>query len=111
MTYSTRFGLIVRYRDALNYYVCYRMTGGTSVLRISKVVNGLETVLKSAPSANPAKDAMFQLSCSAESSTLTLELGASRLDGLGLELLERQCRPGHGLRGVARRQGTLASGG
>ena len=77
--YGPRFGLIMRYRDALNYYVCYRMTGGTSVLRISKVVNGLETVLKSAPMASPAKDAMFQLSCSAESSTLTLELGASRL--------------------------------
>ncbi len=77
--YSPRFGLIMRYRDALNYYMCYRMTGGTSVLRISKVVNGLETVLKSAPMASPAKDAMFQLSCSAESSTLTLELGASRL--------------------------------
>ena len=69
----------MRYRDALNYYMCYRMTGGTSVLRISKVVNGLEIVLKSAPIASPAKDAMFQLTCSAESSTLTLELGTSRL--------------------------------
>jgi hypothetical protein len=77
--YSPRFGLIMRYRDALNYYMCYRLTGGTSVVRISKVVNGLETVLKSAPIANPAKDAMFQLTCSAESSTLTLDLGSSRL--------------------------------
>jgi hypothetical protein len=77
--YSPRFGLIMRYRDALNYYVCYRMAGGTSVLRISKVVNGLETVLKSAPVANPAKDAKFRLTCSAESSTLTLELGSSSL--------------------------------
>jgi hypothetical protein len=77
--YGPRFGLIMRYRDALNYYMCYRMAGGTSVVRISKVVSGLETVLKSAPSANPAKDAMFELSCSADSSTLTLELGTSRL--------------------------------
>jgi len=76
---SPRFGLIMRYRDALNYYTCYRMTGGTSVVRISKVVNGLETVLKSAPIASPAKDARFRLTCSAESSTLTLELGSSRL--------------------------------
>ncbi len=59
--------------------MCYRMAGGTSVLRISKVVNGLETVLKSAPIANPAKDAMFRLTCSAEGSTLTLELGSSSL--------------------------------
>jgi hypothetical protein len=77
--YSPRFGLIMRYRDALNYYMCYRMTGGTSVLRISKVVNGVEIVLKSAPIANPAKDAKFRLTCSAESSTLTLELGSSSL--------------------------------
>jgi hypothetical protein len=77
--YSPRFGVIMRYRDALNYYMCYRMAGGTSVLRISKVVNGLEIVLKSASIASPAKDAMFQLTCSAESSTLTLELGSSSL--------------------------------
>jgi len=69
----------MRYRDAVNYYMCYRMTGGTSVLRISKVVNGLEIVLKSAPVATPGKDAKFRLTCSAESSTLTLELGSSRL--------------------------------
>jgi hypothetical protein len=77
--YSPRFGLIMRYRDALNYYTCYRMTGGTSVLRISKVVDGLETVLKSAPVASPGKDVKFLLSCSADSSALTLELGSSRL--------------------------------
>jgi hypothetical protein len=77
--YSPRFGLIMRYRDALNYYTCYRVTGGTSALRISKVVNGLETVLKSAPIASPAKDAKFRLTCTAESSTLTVELGGSRL--------------------------------
>jgi hypothetical protein len=77
--YGPRFGLIMRYRDALNYYMCYRMTGGTSVLRISKVVDGLEIVLKSAPIASPAKDAMFQLTCSSESSTLTLALGSSSL--------------------------------
>jgi hypothetical protein len=77
--YNPRFGLIMRYRDALNYYMCYRMTGGTSVLRISKVVNGLEIVLKSAPIASPAKDAQFRLTCSADGSTLTLELGSSSL--------------------------------
>jgi hypothetical protein len=77
--YNPRFGLIMRYRDALNYYMCYRMTGGTSVLRISKVVNGLEIVLKSAPIASPAKDAKFRLTCSADGSTLTLELGSSSL--------------------------------
>jgi hypothetical protein len=69
----------MRYRDALNYYMCYRMTGGTSVLRISKVVDGVEIVLKSAPIASPAKDAKFRLTCSAEGSMLTLGLGSSSL--------------------------------
>lgn len=55
------------------------MTGGTSVLRISKVVDGLEIVLKSSRVASPAKGAMFRLTCSAESSALTLELGSSSL--------------------------------
>src|SRR4029453_16111374 len=77
--YSPRFGVIMRYRDALNYYMCYRMAGGTSVLRISKVVNGLEIVLKSAPMGSAAKEAKFRLTCSAESSTLTLGLGSSSL--------------------------------
>ena len=71
--------MTMRHRDALNYYMCYRMTGGTSVLRISKVVNGLEIVLKSASIANPAKDAKFRLTCAAEGSTLTLGLGSPTL--------------------------------
>jgi hypothetical protein len=70
----------VRYRDPRNYYVCYRLTGGSSVLRISKVVNGLEIVLKSAPVANPAREAMFGVACRAEGTTLTLELdGVAKL--------------------------------
>ena len=42
-----RFALFVRYKDPRNYYMCYRQTGGTSILRISKVVGGVETVLRS----------------------------------------------------------------
>jgi hypothetical protein len=77
--YSPLFGLFMRYVDARNYYVCYRLAGGTSVVRISKVKNGIEVVLKSASVSNPSKDTMFRLTCSAENSTLTLELGSSRL--------------------------------
>ena len=69
------------------------------MVRISKVVNGLETVLKSAPIANPAKDAMFRLTCSAESSTLTLDLGGSSLTVSDSSFVERQCGPGHGSAG------------
>jgi hypothetical protein len=69
-----RFGLIVRYKDAQNYYACYRQAGGSSMLRIAKVVNGVETVVKSASIANPAKNTLFRLGCTAQGSALTLSL-------------------------------------
>lgn len=77
--YSPRFGLIVRYRDARNYYMCYRITGGVSALRISKVVNGFELVLKQVSVGNPAKDTMFKLACGADGHTISLEMGTTRL--------------------------------
>ena len=42
-----RFGVVVRYQNPQNYYICYRQVGGSSVLRIAKVQNGVETMLKS----------------------------------------------------------------
>ena len=41
------FGLVLRYQGPGRYYRIYRNTGGSSVLRISRVVNGVETILKS----------------------------------------------------------------
>ena len=35
-----RFGVLLRYQDPQNYYLVSRRTGGTSVVQISKVVNG-----------------------------------------------------------------------
>lgn len=60
---APRVGVVLRYRDARNYYLCYRQIGGSSVLRIAKVANGVETVLKSAAVANPAQGVPFTLSC------------------------------------------------
>ncbi len=40
---SPRFGVVLRYQNPQNYYVCYRQTGGSSALRIAKVQNGVET--------------------------------------------------------------------
>jgi hypothetical protein len=45
---GTRFGVVVRYQDPRNYYVCYRQVGGSSQWKISKVVNGVERLLKAA---------------------------------------------------------------
>ena len=74
---SPRFGVVLHYLNAANYYLCYRQVGGSSVLRIAKVVNGVETVLKSASVTNPAQGSRFTLSCQATGGSLTL-----RLDGV-----------------------------
>ena len=67
-----RFGVVVRYQNPQNYYLCYRQVGGSSVLRIAKVQNGVETVLKAVGIGNPAANAFFTLACQANGSALTL---------------------------------------
>ena len=62
----------MRYRDPQNYYICYRQVGGSSIVRIAKMQNGVETVLKSVGIGNPALNALSKLSCQASGSTLTL---------------------------------------
>jgi parallel beta-helix repeat protein len=75
-----RFGIILRFQDALNYYLLYRQTGGSSSLRISKVVNGEETRLATTSVPNPAKNSFFRLTGTITGTTLTLELdGIERL--------------------------------
>ena len=74
-----RFALLVRYKDPRNYYMCYRQTGGSSVLGISRVVGGVERVLRSYALSNPAQGILFTLGCQAEGTTLTLTLGAVKL--------------------------------
>ncbi len=69
---APRFGVVVRYQNPQNYYICYRQVGGSSILRIAKVQNGVETVLKSVGIGNPASNAFSKLSCQASGSTLTL---------------------------------------
>ena len=76
---APRFGILLRFVDAQNYYVAYRSTGGASVLRIAKVVNGVETVLSQVPLANPAVNAAFRLRASVATTAgsgaaLTLQL-------------------------------------
>ena len=44
---SPRLGVLLRYQDARNHYRLYRISGGSSQLRISKFINGAETILKS----------------------------------------------------------------
>jgi hypothetical protein len=68
------FGVVLRYQNAGNYYRIYRTTGGSSLLRISKVVNGAETVLKSISLPNPAANVFFRLEGRVSGTTLTVAL-------------------------------------
>ena len=77
---APRFAVIMRYLDPQNYYMCYRQVGGSSMVRIAKVQNGTETMLKSAGIANPPANALFTLSCGANGTSLTLGInGVTKL--------------------------------
>jgi hypothetical protein len=76
------FGVILRCQDCnspgvppSNYYRIYRSTGGSSLLKISKVVGGVETVLKTVSIANPAAGVQFHLQGSANGNTLSVSVG------------------------------------
>ncbi len=71
---APRFGVVLRYQNPQNYYLIYRVVGGTSQLRISRIVNGVEKILASPSTPNPTRDAFFRLRGRAEGTTLTLEL-------------------------------------
>lgn len=68
-----RFGVVLRYQNPGNYYLAYRASGGTSALRISRIVNGSETILKSVGFPNPAVNTWFTITGQAAGSTLTLK--------------------------------------
>jgi hypothetical protein len=75
---SPRFGIVLGFQDPQSYYVVYRLIGGTSLLRIAKVENGVERVLASAKVANPARGTFFRLRGEATPTGLSLELDGVR---------------------------------
>ena len=71
---APRFGIVLRFQDPRNYYLVYRQTGGSSLLRISRVVEGVETVLKQKNIPNPFRGVWFRLGARVEGQVLTLLL-------------------------------------
>ena len=71
---TPRFGVVLRYQDPQNYYLVSRQDRRTSVLQISKVVDGSETVLAVTAVPNPASNTFFRLEGEANGATLTLKL-------------------------------------
>jgi hypothetical protein len=61
---APRFGIPLRFIDPQNHYIAYRWVGGSSVLRISKVVGGVETILVQTPVPNPTVNVPFRLRAS-----------------------------------------------
>jgi hypothetical protein len=70
-------GVVLRFQDPNNYYLLYRQMGGTSQLRISRIINGIETVLVSAGTPQPALNTFFRLAADATGNKLTLKLCAA----------------------------------
>ncbi len=57
-----------------NYYLVSRLAGGTTGLRISRIKDGVETVLKHVSAPNPVPGTAFRLKGSIIGNVLTLEL-------------------------------------
>ena len=74
-----RFGLFARYVNAGNHYVCYRQVGGSSALRIAKVINGAEKILKSVGVSNPSRGASFTVGCEVTGTMIKASLGAKTI--------------------------------
>lgn len=74
---APRLGVVLRFQDPQNYYLLYRQAGGSSVLRISRIMNGIETILASTGTPQPAVNTLFRLSANATGNTLTLKLCAA----------------------------------
>ena len=70
-----QFGLLLRYQDTENFYLLYRATGGSSQLRIAKVVNGVKTTIATTNLPNPAKNVSFHLQGTVTGPVLTLTCG------------------------------------
>jgi len=71
---APNFGVVLRYQNPGSYYRIYRSTKGSSVLRISRFVNGTETVLKSVADAAPAAKTFFKMEGRVSGTTLTVSL-------------------------------------
>jgi PKD repeat protein len=71
---APRVGIVLRFIDPQNYYLFYRQMGGSSVLRIARIANGIETTLASIGTPNAIVNTPFRLTADATGSALVLRL-------------------------------------
>jgi hypothetical protein len=74
---APRLGVVLRFLDPNNYYLLYRQMGGSSQLRISRITNGIETILASAGTPQAIVNTFFRISADATLNKLTLKLCAA----------------------------------
>jgi hypothetical protein len=74
---GTKFGVVLRYKNPKTYYLCYRQAGGSSQFKISKVVNGVETVLKAVAAPQAPIGTPFTVSCSASAGVISIGDGTA----------------------------------
>ena len=67
-------GLSCDSRIPSNYYLVYRQTGGSKRSPVSRVIDGVETVLKQKNISNPFRGVSFRLGARVEGQLLTLLL-------------------------------------
>jgi pectate lyase len=75
---NPRLGVVLRYTNSQNYYLCYREVGSVSRVAIARVSGGAEKLLKSASVTNPGKSKFFTVACQAQGATLTLFLDGTK---------------------------------
>src|SRR5262249_17227576 len=76
--WGPRLGVVLRFQDQSNYYLLYRVSGGTTALRISKFANGVETVLPAKAVPQIAVNTPFHLKGTvASDGTLAVAIGAA----------------------------------
>jgi hypothetical protein len=80
------FGLVFGFVDARTYYAAYRQVGGSSMLKIVRVTNGVETVLAQRSCANPVRGSKFDLAVSVSSSQVVLTGGGQTLTATGISV-------------------------
>ena len=71
---APRVGIILRFIDPQNYYLFYRQMGGSSVLRIARIANGIETTLVSIGTPQAVVNTPFRLTADATGDKLVLRL-------------------------------------
>ena len=78
------FGLVFGFVDPRNYHAAYRQVGGSALLKIVRVTDGVETVLAQRSCGNPVRGLKFDLAVSISSNQVVLTGAGRTLTATGI---------------------------